>query len=272
MGRPAPVPRVRPSHVRRVLVPILRILAICTVVVCVLLLLFQDRLLYHQRAYPAGLPLRAGVEPIVFTTADGRQTCWWKPPRAGGRWWLCFAGNASLARGWLDVLDGDDGMLLIEYPGYGESEGKPSPRAILAAGEGAVAAVRAAYPALPSPHGAIGHSLGAAAALHYAAVHPVSRLVLIAPFTRMLDMARLVVGWPLCHLLIDRWDNRDRLREITAAGSVRIDVWHGDQDGVVPAEMSRTLAREFPAIRYHEVAGADHNSILAETAARLLEP
>jgi pimeloyl-ACP methyl ester carboxylesterase len=255
-----------------VLVPILRIVAICTVVVCVLLLLFQDRLLYHPRAYPFGVPLRAGVEPLVFTTVDGPQACWWKAPRSGGRWWLCFAGNASLARSWLDLFDGDDGLLLIDYPGYGESAGKPSPRSILAASEGAVAALQRAHPALPAPHGAIGHSLGAAAALQYVAAHPVSRVVLVAPFTRMLDMARLVVGWPLCHLLIDRWDNRSRLQEITARGGTAIDIWHGDQDAVVPVAMSRSLAAGFPAIRYHEVAGADHNGILAETAAHLLEP
>ena len=202
MAGSAPVPRARPSYVRRVLVPILRIIALCTVVVCVLLLLFQDRLLYHPRAYPPGVPLRAGVERITFTTADGLQTCWWKPPRAGGNWWLCFAGNASLARSWLDVLGGDDGLLLIEYPGYGESAGKPSPRSILAATEGAIAALQLKHTAAGDPYGAIGHSLGAAGTLQYAAAHPVQRLVLVAPFTRMLDMARLVVGWPLCHLLL----------------------------------------------------------------------
>ena len=79
-------------------------------------------------------------------------------------------------------------------------------------------------------------------------------------------MARLVVGWPLCHLLRHRYDNQLCLREIIAGPQPlpRIDIFHGLNDTLIPPAMSRTLAGESPTIKRHEIAGADHNDVLIE--------
>jgi len=250
-----------------------RAVAVAIGFVAVSLLLTQHRLIYLPRIYPADIPPGSRIERLTFSTGEGTQVCWWVPPQTpGAGFWLCFAGNASLARStWSEVLTTSDGLLLIDYPGYGESAGSASPASILAATEGAVAALRARGFA-GVLRGVVGHSLGAASALQYAARHPVERIVLIAPFTTMLDMARRVVGWPFCHLLLHRFDNRARLAEITAAGHPKIDLWHGAEDEVVPFAMGRQLAEEFPTIRFHRVVDGDHNGILGEIAPRLLDP
>ncbi|MCX7013581.1 MAG: alpha/beta hydrolase, partial [Candidatus Sumerlaeota bacterium] len=111
---------------------------------------------------------------------------------------------------------------------------------------------------------ALGYSIGAAAALDYAAGHPIRRLILIAPFTSVLDMARKIVGWPLCNLAVDRFDNRARLDEL-AARSPRppVLIVHGDADPVIPVRMGRELARLHPDwIRYHECPGGTHDTIV----------
>jgi len=179
-----------------------------------LLLGCQRFLIYHPRSYSTPPP--AGVERLPAVGAPG-QVSWWMPPRSGRaeRVWLCFGGNAMRARDWHPWLatagDADAGYLLIEYPGYGDSSGWATPAAILAATRAAVAALAARLGepevALSARAGVLGHSLGCAAALQYAAACRVRRAVLVSPFTTMLAMARRRVGWPLCHLLHHRFDN-----------------------------------------------------------------
>lgn len=249
---------------------LLRIVLLVMLVVTGLLLLFQHKLLYLQRPYPPGLPPRAGLEPLTFVTASGPQVCWWMPGPATDRLWLCFAGNAAQAKMWADLLSEPPcGLLLIEYPGYGDSAGSPSPAAILAATEGAVEALRLRLGTLPTQRGVMGHSLGAAIALQYAAKHPVQRIVLVSPFTSMLAMAQRVVGWPCCHLLLHRYDNRARLRDIVVASTPIIELFHGQDDQLIPLAMGQELVSEFPSIRFHPVVGADHNGIVVDIAAQL---
>ena len=238
---------------------------------CLLLLLFQDRLLYHPRSYPPGVPLRPGIEAIRYPISAGPQVAWWKPPAVGNTtWWLACAGNASLARNWLDVLDVPDGLLLVDYPGFGENAGKPGPATMREACLAAAAQLRVQHPELAHLHGVLGHSLGAAAVLQVAAELKPQRVVLVSPFTRMLDMTQRVVGWPWCQLLRDRWDNRASLAQVDRA--TKIDIWHGDADILIPLSMSRSLVSEYPWINLHVVAGAGHDDILAEVADQLLAP
>jgi pimeloyl-ACP methyl ester carboxylesterase len=86
--------------------------------------------------------------------------------------------------------------------------------------------------------------------------------VLCAPFTTMTGMARRVVGWPLCHLNLHRFDNVARLRSLDARGaSVR--VFHGSDDEVIPVAMGRELHALFPrTISFTEVPDSRHNDII----------
>src|SRR5690606_8547888 len=89
----------------------------------------------------------------------------------------------------------------------------------------------------PPSLGVVGHSLGAAAALQFAAEHPVDRVVVVAPFTSTMDMARRMVGPIFAHLLHHRFDNRARLRELAARETPpRVLLLHGDNDPVIPVE------------------------------------
>lgn len=250
-------------------------LLLCGAIV-LLLYTFQHSLIYRARGYPhAEVP--PGVEEIRYRTSEGEQVAFYLPPRdpkagAPERLWMVFGGNASLALDWLDFLsrypDRGAGFLLVDYPGFGWCGGKASPEGIRESSERLLELYEArlssrGVEALPSLH-LLGHSLGAAAALQMAPGREVSRIVLLAPFTTLRGMAQKAVGSPLARLLRHEYDNLARLQEILLAPSPPlVIIIHGRRDEVIPVEMGRRLARAFPSlIRYVELGGADHNSLL----------
>lgn len=232
----------------------------------------QSRLIYHPQRYHAQVVAHppAGLEPLRYRVHGHELVAFYRHAEPMRRLWVLFNGNAGLALHWAEFVresDPRDAYLLIDYPGYGASGGSPSPASIRAGADGALSAVAARIgrtPAELSPRLAVlGHSLGAAAALQFAAGHEVERVVLISPFTSLMDMARRMVGRPLCWLLTHRFDNRARLAELRdRPRPPRVAIVHGDADEVIPVAMGRELAASWPAIAYREIAGADHNGII----------
>lgn len=256
-------------------------MTIAAAVLLALLLLFgcQRRMIYmprgYETSYAIGLP--RGTVELEAVTRAGRQVSFYVPPRGGSdaapdRVWAVLGGNAATALAYLDIVEdfpGDGtGFLLIDYPGYGLCEGRPTRRSIRLATEAAIDTLAnhlgMQRTDLESRLGFLGQSLGCAAALEYAADHPVDRIVLLSPFTSLVDMAKRVVGWPLCHLTLDKYDNRARLAEIAAQPDrPSVTIVHGDADEIAPVRMSRELAAAHPDwITYIEIPGADHNWLL----------
>ncbi|NTV14656.1 MAG: alpha/beta hydrolase [Desulfobulbaceae bacterium] len=237
----------------------------------------QRRMIYAPRPYPEPLALPSGVLPLEYRTAQGRQTAFYlspavppSPGRAPNLWLLC-GGNSALALDWLDLLsdfpDPSAAFLLLDYPGYGRCQGRPSPAAISESSEQALLALAShlhlSPESLESNLHALGHSLGAAAVLLTAARHPLKRLVLISPFTSLQDMAAQLVGKLLSRTLLHDYPNRSRLRQVLSQEApVAITIIHGSHDKVVPVAMGRELAALSPRINYREIAYGDHNYIL----------
>src|SRR5207249_5953140 len=106
-------------------------------------------------------------------------------------------------------------FVLLDYPGYGNSEGWSNSANTRAAAEEAIVALAARLGVKPTklePRlDTIGHSLGAAAALDFASNHTqVRRIILLAPFTSLREEAALFIG-PLSQLLRENYDNRAAL-------------------------------------------------------------
>jgi len=249
-----------------------RTAALAVAGVAALLLGWQERMIYFPRNYAAGEVadfVARGGEVLPFVTAQGGQRAFFRPGRPDAdRLWLLCAGNASLA---LDLSeearrwDPGAGWLFVDYPGYGGNPGRPSPGAVRETLRGAVMALAAhlgTTPAALAPRlGAAGQSLGAAAALMAADEFQWNRVVLLAPFTTMTEMGRLVVGWPLCLLNRHRYDNRRPLASLCARGA-RVWIVHGVDDEAIPVAMARDLAAvDARAVRLVEVPGGRHNDL-----------
>lgn len=246
----------------------------------------QRKLIYFPRPY-TDTELRylpAGMVKLEFETRQGKQAAFYQPPKGQTDLpnviWIVFNGNATNALDWLDFTERTDerlGILLFDYPGYGISQGKPSRESIHETTEGAYAALLKHLgtheKTLEGRVCILGQSLGAAVGLEFATAHKIRRIILLSPFTSLRDMGRMVVGWPLCQLIADRFDNRESLRKLAALSDPpEIFLFHGTADDVVPVRMGRQLAKEFPdLITYEDVPNVDHVWITDAVREKLYE-
>lgn len=262
---------------RRVSSSIVVYLALIVIAFASLVLLGQHSLIYHPRRYAPGFErlLPPGTLQLEYTTSAGKQLAFYLPPHSGSasprRVWVAFTGNASVALDWLDLAErcpaDDDAFLLIDYPGYGRCEGKASISRTRASADEAVATLAArlniAAPELDSRLCVLGMSLGSAAALEFAAGHPIQRAVLMAPFTTMREEAATLFSRPLSWLLIENYDNRSRLAELARRNPPpRVAIFHGTMDTLIKPSMGRELAESAPRIaEFFPVEHATHDTI-----------
>jgi uncharacterized protein len=245
---------------------------------------FQKALIYPARPYTGDelQRLPQGLLALRDPANPSSVVGFYRAPSAGGiprKLWLTFGGNGDQALSWDAVIapsvTPDVGFLLVEYPGYGARAGEPSPESLLSGTEGTVQALATqlgtSVAALEARTSLLGFSIGSAAALQYAARHPAQRIILFAPFTSMLAMARRVVGTPLCYLLAHRYDNLAALRAIRAHGQPPITILHGARDSLIPHAMGEALAAAAPGSHFELIPGADHADVLDAAAPRLRE-
>jgi pimeloyl-ACP methyl ester carboxylesterase len=235
----------------------------------------QSKLLYFPRPYAAGATNewreKTAGRPVDFTTSQGRQRAFLqgnlKSPR---NLWIVCGGNGTVALDWSDWLasnaPAEDAWLLVDFPGYGDCEGKPSPGRIRESLKVVVPKAAESVGLTATPDASrlrfFGHSLGAAASLIAAAEFDIRQGVLLSPFTSTMEMSEVVTGLPVGFLVTHRFDNAARLDEIIARGPVRIVILHGTDDEVIPVDMARRLAhgRE-KSVNLREIQGARHNDI-----------
>lgn len=231
------------------------------------LLYFPDRWVVDE---PADYGLRA--EELRPRAADGvRLHGWWLHGR-GERvlvWFHGNAGNAShrLARARRFVVDLGLDVALVDYRGYGYSEGMPSEAGLYLDG-------RAVYDAAvgrgvaPDRIVLVGESLGSAVAVDVAAERPVGGVVLEAPFASVRDMAR--VHYPLVpsFLVRARFDNAAKIGRVAAPKLFL----QAERDEIVPPTQTRRLYDLAPSPKtYVVVPGATHNTIPGPSDSTVLE-
>jgi pimeloyl-ACP methyl ester carboxylesterase len=254
------------------------VIAVSVFLFVALLYFRQHSMIYHPRPYDPSYTrsLPATGEEISFSLSFGKQTAFYIPPRNGtrvpSRIWFAFCGNASLALDWTTILAGypnsEDAFLLLDYPGYGKCEGYATIASTRASADAALKALakRLGLSAEElEPHlCTIGHSLGSAVAIDFAARHRVQRVVAISPFTTLREEAARLIGAPLSRLLIESYDNRGAIGELRGGNpAVKMAIFHGTEDNVIPVRMGRELAQRFPFIEFFAIEGADHVSVLS---------
>ena len=250
-------------------------LGFCLLLLVALSVLYfrQHSLVYHPRSYDESYAYAFpadGIE-INYRVAAGKYSAYYLP---GGkplpkRIWLAFCGNGSLALDWTTILRdypwNGDAFLLIDYPGYGKNGGYATISSTRASVDAALSALATRLNQSENQLTlcTIGHSLGSAIALDFAAHHNVERVVLIAPFTTLREEAATIFGGWISRLLIESYDNRENLADaIKHNPNARVAIFHGTDDEVIPARMGRELAGEFRFVEFFAVENADHVSVL----------
>lgn len=182
-----------------------------------------------------------GVQGVWLATPAGRVEAWFVPgPAARGPAFLFAHGNAERIDDWPMSMSGaaslGASLLMVEYPGYGRSEGEPSEASIRAAMIAAYDWLRARPEVDGQRIVGFGRSLGTGAVCTLVGQRPLAALVLQSGFTSVRAFARerFVPGF----LVRDPFDN--------AAAVARYEgpvlVIHGDHDDVIPYAHGRALA------------------------------
>ena len=124
--------------------------------------------------------------------------------------WLMLHGNGGQAvdRAYaLSSFSPDDSVFILEYPGYGARDGKPSKASFDAAAKEAYALLRRAFPGTPIC--VMGESIGSGPACMLASQSPPpDKIVLVVPFDKLTRVAAEHVRiLPVSLLLEAKWDN-----------------------------------------------------------------
>jgi hypothetical protein len=101
-----------------------------------LMWLFQERLIFFQRPLESRPAPRSNLEEVTIPAADGSKLRGWMVNGAGAPAPLViyFGGNAEEVSWLVEAAERFAGwsLLLVNYRGYGESEGRPGESALFA--------------------------------------------------------------------------------------------------------------------------------------------
>ena len=231
-----------------------------------LIWLFQTRMIFFPRPLEHRPEQRANVEEITIPVAGGVKLRGWLVKGGGAPVPLViyFGGNAEEVS-WLGEAAGNLAgwsLLLVNYRGYGESEGKPGERELLADAVAIHDYARQRPDVNPARIVAMGRSLGSGVAVHLAAERPLRGVILVSPYDSLVAVAKHHYPFlPISLMLRHRFDSVARAPHIDTPLLCLV----ASEDRVIPASHSRTLFEAWRGRKtWHEVPRADHDGIASE--------
>jgi fermentation-respiration switch protein FrsA (DUF1100 family) len=212
------------------------------------------------------------VEDCHFTTSDGLKLNGWfcVPVRCEGgtesaisvdRVVLFFHGNAGNISYRYDMIRAMMGLpvqvFIIDYRGYGKSEGKPSEHGLYMDSRAAWNYLVKDRRVAPRNIVIFGKSLGGAPAIDLATEVEAAGLIIQTSFTSAADMADTVLPFLPRVFLQTKMDS---LSKITRVHCPKLFI-HSRADEVVPFKLGRRLFEAAPDPKeFYEVPGSPHNS------------
>ncbi len=205
----------------------------------------------------------AGFSDLALRTSDGESVvAWWKPPEPGRAVLVYFHGNGGSLWNRQDrarrLTEDGRGLLLASYRGYSGSTGTPSEEGLRRDAEAAYRFVAGRYE--PGRIVLYGESLGTGVAVGLAAERPNGGLILDAPFTSAVDVARGHYWFfPVDWLMRDQFRSLGRIESLKAP----LLVLHGDRDGIIPIAHGEKLFAAAPEPkRFVRLPGVGHAEVL----------
>ena len=222
--------------------------------VAAFLYVYQRKMIY----FPTSLDPHFNAEEVVIDNAGTHLRGWVLHPGKAHAV-IYFGGNSELIthrEAYFNSQIPEHSVYLINYRGYGNSDGKPSEAALFAD-------ALAIYDAIRSQHArvsAYGRSLGSGVAVYLAANRPLDRLILLTPYDSITEVAaRHYPLFPVRYLLQDRFDSASLAERI----DIPVLVASAELDRVIPLEHTLALRERLSRaqLSYVHVAGAAHNDI-----------
>ena len=232
------------------------------------MLILDRTMIYFPHREIEATPDSVGLEydDVYLTTSDGTRIHGWHVPGRSNVTLLWFHGNSGNISHRLDNIHILNqrlgvGVFIIDYRGYGLSEGKPSEKGLYMDAEAALDYLKADLGLDPERDVVLmGRSLGAGVAVEMATRHRVRGVMLESGFTSIREMAEASGSkLPIALVLLvfeARYDSISKIGRVESP----VMILHGDRDDTVPywmAERLYTAANE-PKTLY-PIRGASHN-------------
>ena len=231
-------------------------------------MIFEEKFVFFPSGYSESFYRSASVglnpEDHWFRAEDGTKLhAWFVRAKDPVGLLLYFHGNAgNLAHRGEKVRrlrDAGLSVFIIDYRGYGRSEGSPGE-------DGSYMDGRAAYDYLTGLSGigtsavvVYGTSLGGAIAVDVAANRAASGMILESTFSSAKDVAAVAYPFlPVRFMMKTRLDSESRISSI----HIPLLFIHGSDDSIIPIRLGRKLfnAANEPK-EFHVIRGADHNDV-----------
>jgi pimeloyl-ACP methyl ester carboxylesterase len=228
--------------------------------------LFQERMIFFPRPVDSRPTPRPDIEDVTLAAASGVKLRGWLVRGAGtpAPLVIYFGGNAEEISWLTEVAEQFSGwsLLLVNFRGYGESEGKPGETELFE--DALVIHDYAKQRPDVDPRGivAMGRSLGSGVAVHLAAHRPLRGVILVSPYDSIVEVAKRHYPFlPVSLMLRHRFDSLALAPRIEAPLLCLV----ATEDRVIPPAHSRALFEAWRGAKiWREVPRADHDSISGE--------
>lgn len=231
---------------------------------------WQRKLLYHPSRYSlAEGKVFAAERGFVPRTSPAGEVIGWKFPATGAAIGSVLVvhgnGGSALNRDYFAgpihkaaALD----VIVLEYPGYGARDGKPSMSNWLAAGEEAFALLPKDQPTY-----LVSESLGTGVAAHLARLHPkeIAGMAMFVPYDSLPSLAQSKMPLLLPYFfLVDRFQPADWMKDYR--GPVKFIVAGSDE--IIPPKFGQRLHDSYAGPKQLLVIpGAAHNEAAGQSPA-----
>lgn len=249
---------------KQVLFNSIKILLIVYLLICIVLFLFQEKLIFFPDKLPDNyrFSFNRDFEEINLKTEEGEllNGVLFKTDSSKGIIFYLH-GNAGSVQSWGEVAkrytDLHYNVFILDYPGYGKSSGKIKSQSQL------FKAVQLAYDSIRIRFGedkiiVLGYSIGTGPASWLASMNHPKRLILQAPYYSLTDMMRNTYPIiPTC-ILKYKFETNKYLHSCT----MPITIFHGDSDEVIYYGSSLKLQKEMKeSDSMITLKGQGHNGI-----------
>ncbi len=224
----------------------------------------------HVTGDQLGVP----IEEVYFPTSDGLSIHGFYLPRPeSNRAIIYFHGNAAAAWQLLYIArqmsELDANVLIVDYRGYGFSEGKPDEKGIYIDAKAAIDYITSQREIPEHRIVLFGRSLGGAVAIDAAQGMNFAGVVVMSTIRSGRQMAKDIGLGFLAPLVKGRFASKSKIRKV----NVPLLSFHGDADDIVPVQQG--IAIYEAAIGPKEmfiIKGAGHNDIFEVAGDQFWQP
>lgn len=233
----------------------------------------EPRLVYFPTRQMRPVEMDLGMaEKVVFRSRDGTKlTARILRAARPGQPWIYFlhgnGGNVSTCQPWWRVIHrADRNLFVLDYRGFGESEGTPSEEGIYDDADAGYRFLRERVGAPASRIFVYGHSLGAAIAIDLATREALAGLIvegaLISIPARGQEMYPFL---PVSLIAVNRYDSLQRISRVACPKLFM----HARADHVAPISHGRRLYEAAPGPKEFLELDAGHNDSIRVDADRI---